>query len=153
MGVEMKVVVFSIGNEEYGVEVDKVRTIEKMLPFTRVPKTPAFVKGVINLRGVIVPIIDLRSRFGLVETAYTSNTRLIIVSAADLEVGLIVDSANDVINVDSDRIEQPPEVVGGIRAKYLQGIVKLEQSRLLVLLNLQEVLNKSELIQLQEMER
>ncbi|MCC2686316.1 MAG: chemotaxis signal transduction protein [Paenibacillaceae bacterium] len=152
MGVELKVVVFSIGNEEYGVEVDKVRTIEKMLPYTRVPKTPAFVKGVINLRGVIVPIIDLRSRFGLEETAYTSNTRLIIVAAADLEVGLIVDSANDVINVDSDRIEQPPEVVGGIRAKYLQGIVKLEQSRLLVLMNLQEVLNKSELIQLQEME-
>jgi purine-binding chemotaxis protein CheW len=153
MGVELKVVVFSIGNEEYGVEVDKVRTIEKMLPYTRVPKTPAFVKGVINLRGVIVPIIDLRSRFGLEETAYTSNTRLIIVSAADLEVGLIVDSANDVINVDSDRIEQPPEVVGGIRAKYLQGIVKMDQSRLLVLMNLQEVLNKSELIQLQEMER
>jgi purine-binding chemotaxis protein CheW len=153
MGVELKVVVFSIGNEEYGVEVDKVRTIEKMLPFTRVPKTPVFVKGVINLRGIIVPIIDLRSRFGLEETAYTSNTRLIIVAAGDIEVGLIVDSANDVINVDSERIEQPPEVVGGIRAKYLQGIVKMEQSRLLVLLNLQEVLNKSELIQLQEMER
>ncbi len=119
---------------------------------TRVPKTPAFVKGVINLRGIVVPVIDLRGRFGFAESEYTDATRIIIVAVNDLEVGLIVDSANDVINVDTDMIEAPPEIVGGIRAKYLRGIAKISGERLLIMLDLSEVLNKSELIQLQQIE-
>jgi purine-binding chemotaxis protein CheW len=150
MGEELKVIVFTLAHEQYGVEVDKVRTIERMLPLTRVPKTPPFVKGVINLRGVVVPVIDLRGRFGLPETDYTDNTRIIIVAVKEMEVGLIVDSANDVLDVDSDHIEDPPEVVGGIKAKYLRGVAKLNDDRLLVLLNLEEVLNKSEIVQLEQ---
>lgn len=150
MGQELKVIVFALGNEEYGVEVEKVKTIERMQPMTRVPKTPAFIKGVINLRGVVTPVIDLRGRFALEETEYTDNTRIIIVAVGDLEVGLIVDSANDVIDVDEDHIEEPPEVVGGIKAKYLRGIAKAGDDRLLVMLNLSEVLNKSEIIQLEQ---
>ncbi|CAG7602829.1 Chemotaxis protein CheW [Paenibacillus solanacearum] len=152
MGQELKVIVFALAHEEYGVEVDSVKTIERMLPMTRVPKTPAFVKGVINLRGVVTPVIDLRGRFGLPEADYTENTRVIIVSVGEIEVGLIVDSANDVIDVDSDTIEDPPEIVGGIKAKYLRGIAKVGDSRLLVLLNLHEVLNKSEIVQLEQIE-
>ncbi|GFR37708.1 chemotaxis protein CheW [Insulibacter thermoxylanivorax] len=151
MNEDLKVVVFSLGPEEYGVEVDKVRTIERMQPITRVPKTPDFVKGVINLRGVVVPIIDLRERFGLEAAPYTDNTRIIVVNQQSIEVGLIVDSANDVVDVNEDHIEEPPEIVGGIRAKYLRGIAKLENDRLLVLLNLQEVLNKDEIIQLEQL--
>lgn len=150
MGEELKVIVFSLAHEQYGVEVEKVRTIERMQPLTRVPKTPAFVKGVINLRGVVVPVIDLRGRFGLPEAEYTDNSRIIIVAVQDMEVGMIVDSANDVVDVDSDAIEQPPEIVGGIRAKYLRGLAKLSDDRLLVLLNLEEVLNKSEIVQLEQ---
>jgi len=153
MEEELKVIVFTLAHEEYGVEIDKVRTIERMMPLTRVPKTPPFVKGVINLRGVVVPVIDLRGRFGLPEREYTDNTRIIIVSVQDMEVGLIVDSANDVMDLDRGRLEAPPEVVGGIQAKYLQGIVKLDDQRLLVLLNLPEVLNKSEIVQLENFER
>ncbi|MFB6363986.1 chemotaxis protein CheW [Paenibacillus elgii] len=152
MGEELKVIVFALGKEEYGVEVEKVRTIERMQPMTRVPKTPEFVKGVINLRGVVTPVIDLRGRFGFPETEYTDNSRIIIVAVGDIEVGLIVDSANDVIDVDSDHIEDPPEIVGGIKAKYLRGIAKIGESRLLVLLNLQEVLSKSEIVQLENVE-
>jgi purine-binding chemotaxis protein CheW len=152
MGEELKVIVFALAHEEYGVEVDKVRTIERMLPMTRVPKTYAFIKGVINLRGVVVPVIDLRGRFGFPESEYTDNTRIIIVGVGDIEVGLIVDSANDVIDVDTDSIEDPPEIVGGIKAKYLQGITKIGDNRLLILLNLQEVLNKGEIIQLEQLE-
>ncbi|GAB2722054.1 chemotaxis protein CheW [Paenibacillus thermoaerophilus] len=151
MAEELKVIVFALGHEEYGVEVEKVKTIERMSPMTRVPKTPAFVKGVINNRGVVLPVIDLRGRFGLPEAEYTDNTRIIIVAVGDLEVGMIVDSASDVIDVNSDQIELPPEIVGGIRAKYLRGIAKIGE-RLLVLLNLEEVLNKSEIIQLEQME-
>lgn len=150
MAEELKVIVFSLANEEYGIEVDKVRTIERNLPITRVPKTPAFVKGVINLRGVVIPVIDLRGRFGLAETEMTDNTRIIIVAANELEVGFIVDSANDVIDLLDDAIEQPPEVVGGIQAKYLRGIAKIGEGRLLILLNLSEVLNRSEIIQLEQ---
>lgn len=150
MAEELKLIVFSLAHEQYGVEVERVRTIERMQPMTRVPKTPSFIKGVINLRGVVVPIIDLRGRFDLPESEYTDNSRIIIVAVKDMEVGMIVDAANDVVDVDSDSVEEPPEVVGGIRAKYLRGIAKLSDDRLLVLLNLEEVLNKSEIIQLEQ---
>jgi len=150
MGEELKVIVFSLGDEEYGVEVEHVQTIERMMPMTRVPKTPPFIKGVINLRGVVTPVMDLRGRFGLPEREYTDDTRIIIVKLGDIELGMIVDRANDVIDVDSDNIENPPEVVGGIRAKYLRGVAKIGDNRLLVMLNLKEVLNKEEIIQLEQ---
>lgn len=151
MSEELKIVVFALGEEEYGVEVEKVRTIERMMPMTRVPKTPDFVKGVVNLRGIVVPVIDLRERFSLETAEYTDNTRIIIVNQDTIEVGLIVDSANDFVDVEEDHIEEPPEIVGGIRAKYLRGIAKLGEDRLLVILNLQEVLNRDEIIQLEQM--
>lgn len=150
MAEELKVIVFTLANEEYGIEVDKVKTIERMAPITRVPKTPPFVKGVMNLRGVVVPVIDLRGRFGLPETEPTDHSRIIIVSTGDLEVGFIVDSANDVLDVSTDEIEQPPEVVGGVKAKYISGVAKLGEGRLLILLHLAEVLNRSEIIQLEQ---
>jgi purine-binding chemotaxis protein CheW len=151
MGEEIKVIVFALADEEYGVEVEKVKTIERMMPMTRVPKTYDFVKGVINLRGVVVPVIDLRGRFGLPQSEYTDNSRIVIIAVNDMEVGLIVDSANDVIDVDTDLIQDPPEIVGGVRAKYLQGVAKIGD-RLLVLLNLMEVLSKGEIIKLEELE-
>ncbi|MCM3745989.1 chemotaxis protein CheW [Paenibacillus pasadenensis] len=152
MGEEIKVIVFALGEEEYGIEVDKVKTVERIMPITRVPKTPPFVKGVVNLRGVVVPVIDLRGRFGLAEVETTDATRIIIVNSGELEVGFIVDQASDVTDINSDNIELPPEVVGGIQAKYLRGIAKTDGGRLLVMLNLSEVLNKAELVQLEQME-
>ncbi|MFM9277296.1 chemotaxis protein CheW [Paenibacillus jiagnxiensis] len=152
MGEEIKVIVFKLGEEEYGVEVDKVQSIERMVPITRVPKTFTFVKGVFNLRGVVMPVIDLRGRFGLEETEHTDQTRIIIVSVNDMQVGFIVDSANDVIDLNTDTIETPPEVVGGIKAKYLRGVAKISEERLLIMLNLSEVLNKSEIVQLESIE-
>lgn len=152
MGQEMKVIVFKLGHEEYGIEVDKVQTIERMMPITRVPKTFSFVKGVINLRGVVIPVIDLRGRFGLPEAEPSDQTRIIIVAANEMEVGFIVDSANDVIDLNSDSIDSPPDVVGGVKAKYLHGVARLSDERLLVMLNLSEVLNRSEIIQLESLE-
>ncbi|MGF7048764.1 purine-binding chemotaxis protein CheW [Paenibacillus sp. DS2015] len=152
MEEDIKVIVFKLGEEEYGIEVDKVQTIERMLPITRVPKTFSFVKGVVNLRGIVIPIIDLRGRFGLKEAEHTENTRIIIVVVNDMEVGFIVDSANDVIDLNSGQIESPPEVVGGIKAKYLQGVAKISDERLLIMLDLVEVLNKNEIIQLESIE-
>jgi len=152
MEEELKVIVFKLGSEEYGIEVDKVQTIERMMPITRVPKTFSFVKGVINLRGVVIPVIDLRGRFALPETEYTDQTRIVIVGVEDMQVGFIVDSANDVIDIKRDAIDSPPEVVGGVKARYLRGVAKLEDARLLIMLNLNEVLNKSEIVQLESIE-
>ncbi|WP_454190591.1 chemotaxis protein CheW [Paenibacillus sp. Marseille-Q7038] len=152
MAEDMKVIVFKLGTEEYGIEVERVQTIERMLPVTRVPKTYSFVKGVVNLRGVVIPVIDLGGRFSLPETEYTDQTRIIIVTVSDMQVGFIVDSANDVVDLNENDIETPPEIVGGIKAKYLRGVAKLEEDRLLIMLNLHEVLNKSEIISLESME-
>lgn len=146
---EMKAIVFQLKDEEYGVDVHQVRSIERLQEITRVPRTPSFVKGVINLRGVVTPVIDLRSRFELDETEPTDETRIIIVNANDLEVGMIVDSANDVIDVPASAVEQAPKVVGGIDAEYLDGVAKLER-RLLILLNLEKVLNPEEIIALRQ---
>src|SRR5690606_13171666 len=112
----------------------------------------AFIKGVINLRGVVVPVIDLKERFHLAQTEYTDDTRIIIVNVNDMEVGLIVDSANDVLDIDSDLIADPTEIVGGIKAKYIRGIASLEDQRLIVMLNMNEVLSKEELMQVEEIE-
>ncbi|WP_438432463.1 chemotaxis protein CheW [Gorillibacterium sp. sgz500922] len=152
MGEEIKVIVFKLGKEEYGVEVEKVETIERIVHLTRVPKTPPFIKGVMNLRGIVVPVLDLRGRFGLAETEHTDSSRIIIVNVGELKVGMIVDSADDVIDVDSGTISDPPEIVGGIKAKYLRGVARIGEERLLILLNLKEVLNKGELVQLEELE-
>lgn len=113
---EVKVIVFRLKDEEYGVEVGQVKSIERLEHITRVPNTPDFVKGVINLRGVVTPIIDLRKRFDFEELDFTESTRIIVVTVQDKEVGLIVDAANDVIDIPSDSIEPPPQVVGGVDA-------------------------------------
>ncbi|MCF6137129.1 chemotaxis protein CheW [Pseudalkalibacillus berkeleyi] len=141
---EMKAIVFQLMDEEYGVDVHQVRSIERMQEITRVPRTPSFVKGVINLRGIVTPVIDLRSRFDLEESEHTEETRIIIVNANDIEVGMIVDAANDVIDVPVNAVEQAPKVVGGVDAEYLDGVAKLEK-RLLILLNLEKVLNPEEM--------
>ncbi|MGG4443418.1 chemotaxis protein CheW [Brevibacillus fortis] len=148
---EVKVIVFRLKDEEYGVEVHQVKSIEKLEHITRVPRTPSFVKGVINLRGVVTPIIDLRNRFSLEESIYSEATRIIIVAVGELEVGLIVDAANDVIDIPVDAIEPPPEVVGGVEAAYLRGVAKLDK-RLLILLNLDKVLSTEEIKQLDAIE-
>lgn len=137
---EIKVIVFQLKDEEFGVDVNQVRSIERMQHITRVPRTFPFVKGVINLRGVVYPIINLRSRFDIEEEEYTDSTRIIIVAVEDMEVGLIVDSANDVIDIPVSSIEPPPEVVGGIEVEYIRGVVKLE-NRLFILLELEQVLS------------
>ncbi|MBD8587308.1 chemotaxis protein CheW [Peribacillus simplex] len=140
MSEDMKVIVFQIKDKEYAIPVDKVSGIEKLLHITRVPKALKFVKGVINLRGGITPIIDLRVRFDFEEVEYDESTRIIIVILDDMEVGLIVDSANDVLDIPVESIEPQPEVVGHLASEYISGVAKIEK-RLLVLINLEKALS------------
>jgi purine-binding chemotaxis protein CheW len=137
---EIKVIVFQIKDKEYAIPVDRVSGIEKLLHITRVPKMVSFIKGVINLRGVITPIIDLRTRFGFEEVEYNDSTRIIIVVMKGMEVGLIVDSANDVLDIPVASIEPQPEVVGHVAAEYISGVAKIDK-RLLILVHLEKALS------------
>jgi purine-binding chemotaxis protein CheW len=136
---EMKVIVFQLMDMEYAISVDIVQSIEKVLSITRVPKTPAYVKGVINLRGIVTPIVDLRERFGLASKEVDDSSRIIIVTLDEYDVGLIVDAANDVLDIPVDAIEPQPEVVGSIESDFISGVAKVEK-HLLVMLNLDKVL-------------
>lgn len=136
---EIKVIVFQLMDMEYAINVDAVQSIEKVLSITRIPKTPAYVKGVINLRGLVTPIVDLRERFGLASSEMDDSTRIIIVTLEDYEVGLIVDAANDVLDIPVDSIVPQPEVVGSIESDFISGVAKIGK-HLLVMLNLDTVL-------------
>ncbi|MBC5635983.1 chemotaxis protein CheW [Ornithinibacillus sp. BX22] len=148
---EKKVIVFQLKDEEFAVSVQQIGSIERIQTITRVPNTAHFVKGVINLRGVVTPIVDLRSRIGIEEAEYTESTRIIIVNLEDMEVGLIVDAANDVIDISTETIEPAPEVIGAVNADYIEGVVKLE-NRLLILLDLRKVLTNEEINELKNVE-
>lgn len=146
----MKVIVFKMANQFFGVDVEQVMSIERIADITSVPKTLSFVKGIINLRGVVTPVIDLREKLGLAVQDFGSETRLIVVRINEQDIALVVDAANDVMDIEKSAIEAPPAVVGGIRATYLHGVAKLKD-RLLVLLNLDRILSEDELTQVQTM--
>ncbi|MBE3570340.1 MAG: chemotaxis protein CheW [Bacillales bacterium] len=137
----LKVIAFQLGDNEYALPIHQVRSIERLMPITRVPKTVPFIKGVINLRGVVTPIIDLRTRFGLPEKEFDDGTRIIVATLNEMEVGFIVDGANDVLDISEDFIEPQPEMVGEIEAEYITGVAKWE-NRLLILLSLEKILEK-----------
>lgn len=136
---EIKVIIFELQDKEYAIEVEAVQSIERVISITRVPKTPSYVKGVINLRGVVTPIVDLGERFGLKPVEMSNNTRIIIVSLADYEVGLIVDAANDVLDIPIESIELQPKVVGSVESEFISGLAKIDK-RLFVMLDLSKVL-------------
>ncbi|MGV3488264.1 MAG: chemotaxis protein CheW [Tuberibacillus sp.] len=148
---EKKVIVFTLGGEKYGVNVEQVLSIEKAMEITRVPNTESYVKGIMNLRGVIYPVVDLQSRFRIGESKITSETRLCIVQMEDVKVALIVDAAEDVITIDGDRVESAPELVGGVEADYINGIAKID-SDLLILLNLDRVLRHDDVEKIKQIE-
>ncbi|MFJ8234340.1 chemotaxis protein CheW [Ureibacillus sp. NPDC094379] len=137
---QVKVIVFQLADKEYAIPVSNVQGIEKLMHITRVPKTEKYVKGVINLRGVITPIIDLRERFELPANDDADAARIIIITFDDKEVGFVVDSANDVMDIPVSAIEQQPEVVGTAEEEFISGVAKIE-NRLLILLHLEKVLN------------
>lgn len=134
-------VVFKLEEEYYGIRIDGVENIEKYMEITRVPKTPLYVKGVINMRGEIVPIIDLRLRLGLTEKDYDEETRIIINKIDDIMMGYVVDSAYEVIEIDQQSIEPRVQSENKNLETYISGIAK-DNDRMIILLDLNKVLNK-----------
>ncbi len=139
----IQLVSFKVGEEEFGVDILKVQEINKMTLITRVPNAPDFVEGVINLRGRVIPIVDLRKRLGMPEKQHDKNTRIIVVEIVSKTIGFVVDAVSEVLRISRDITEKPPELVAGIDADYITAVAKLED-RLLILLDLDKVLTKEE---------
>jgi purine-binding chemotaxis protein CheW len=142
-GDEQQLVVFELGAELYGVEIARVHEIIRLQTVTRVPRAPAFVEGVINLRGKVIPVVDLRRRFGLPSAEHTRSTRIVVVEIGDQVVGIVVDGVSEVLRVNTATVEPPSPVVAGIDSEYLHGIAKLPE-RLVILLDLDRVLARDE---------
>lgn len=142
-GEELQVVTFHLGKEEFAVPILQIQEINRLVEITRVPKSPDFVEGVINLRGKVIPIIDLRKRFSLPQAELGRYTRIVVVNMDSRMIGLIVDSVSEVLRLSQDAIEPPPPVVAGIESEYIRGLGKLE-GRLLILLDLNKILSRDE---------
>ncbi|MCB9209454.1 MAG: chemotaxis protein CheW [Ignavibacteriales bacterium] len=139
----LQLVSFKIGEAEFGVDILRVQEINKMMELTTVPNTPHFVEGVVNLRGRIIPVINLRSRLGLELKEYDSETRIIVVELIDKTIGFIVDEVKEVLRIPKSITEAPPEIVSGVDSDYITAIGKLED-RLLILLDLTKILSNEE---------
>lgn len=136
-----KCIVAQLDNQEYAIPVEKVGAIERKLHMTRVPKTAPCVKGVINLRGVITPIVHLRERFGMTSSVETNESnRIIIVHMENYDVGLIVDAAYDVLDIPQNKLEPAPQVIGAVDVDYIKGVAQVND-RLIMLLDLEKVLD------------
>ncbi len=139
----LQLVTFHIGEEEFGVEILKVQEIIRTMAITRVPKAPDFVEGVINLRGKVIPIIDLRKRFGMMAQEHDKHTRIIVIEINGVIVGFVVDSVSEVLRIPANTVEPPPAIISGIESEYISGVGKLAD-RLLILLDLDRLLSKGE---------
>ncbi|HIE12855.1 MAG TPA: chemotaxis protein CheW [Desulfotomaculum sp.] len=140
---EEQVVVFQLADQTYGMDIAAVSEIIRMEKVTYVPRAPEFVEGVINLRGRIIPVIDLRGRFGLKGAEHTRQSRIIVVEMAGVTVGLIVDAVLEVLRIPAESIEPPPAMVDGVDVAYLRGIA-LFDGRMIILLNLEKILEEDE---------
>jgi purine-binding chemotaxis protein CheW len=137
----MQLVSFRLAQEEYGIEITKVQEIILMGEITRVPQTPDYIKGLINLRSTVIPIVDLRLRFGLEQQAATDETRIMVVNVRGKTIGIIVDAVSEVLRISHEQIAPPPPTIAGLGREYLTGLVKRE-NRLLILLDIDKILGE-----------
>ncbi len=145
-------VIFRLGAEEFGMDVMNIKEIARITKITRVPHTPGFIEGIINLRGSLFTVINLRKKFGFVPKAIDANSRIIIAELEDKPVGMLVDEATEVLRIPVSDIEATPEMVTTeISKEYLWGVGKVE-NRLIILLDLKQVLAKTDLEELKEFE-
>jgi len=148
---ERQVVAFALGSETYGVDINKVKEIIPIQKIVPVPRAPVFVEGIINLRGKVIPVLDLRKHFGFEKKALDPNQRIVLTEVSDENVGVIVDSVSSVIRIPEDSIEPPASVIVGEEIEYIQGIAKLGDN-LIVLLDLTRIISDAQKRTLKEMD-
>lgn len=142
-----KIAVFTIAGEEFGIELEKIVEIIKPQKVTPIPKVPAFISGVVNLRGTVIPVMDLRARFSVKPSSFRE--RILIAKMHGEKIGLIVDSVKEIMNIEKEQIASPPTIFRGIKPEYLMGIGKMGD-RLIIILNLNSLLTAEEMILLEE---
>ena len=136
---EGKYLTFRIDKEQYGIEIRHVTEIVGQQKITEVPDMPPFVKGIINLRGSVIPVVDIRLRFRMPPREYDDRTCVIVVEANDSAVGIVVDTVNEVLNISADRVSAPPQVAQGEVKRYIKGIGRLEEE-VIILLSIDKLL-------------
>lgn len=139
----LQLVTFTLGNEEYAVDILKVQEINRMKEITRVPNSPQYVEGVINLRGKVIPVVNLRKKFGLAERENDEQSRIMIMDIQGITMGLVVDSVSEVLRVPSNIVEPTPPMASNISTEFIKGIAKLED-RLIILLDMDRLLGRAE---------
>lgn len=142
----LQLVSFRLGNEEYSVDILKVHEINRMMEITAVPNAPSYVEGVINLRGKVIPVINLRKKIGLPERGSDARSRIVVVDAGTA-VGLIVDAVSEVLRIPADVVEPAPEMTAGSGSEWIRGIGKLKD-RLLILLDIEKLVHSGNGVEL-----
>lgn len=136
---EEQLVTFSLGTEEFGVDIMRVQEIIRIPPITRVPKAPSYVEGVINLRGNVIPVVSLRSRFGMERVEETELSRVVVLQVQGKVFGVRVDAVTEVLRLNTEAIEPPPQVTMGMDSQFIRGVGKIGE-RLLILLDLTHIM-------------
>ena len=139
-----KYLTFNIGDEDYGLEIQYVIEIVVIQAITQVPDMPEYIKGVINLRGEVISVMDMRSRFGMTPREYDARTCIIVVNVNDLRIGLIVDMVKEVVDIPISQIDAPPRTHSGIQSSYIEGMGKVD-NQVKILLKVEKILYEEDL--------
>ncbi len=148
---EKQYVVFKLGKEEYGIDIMNVKEIIPYQDCIKVPNAPRFVEGIINYRGNVIPVICLKKRFYIDNTCIDSNTRIIVINLNEKQIGFIVDEASQTVRFDDSAIDPTPDIIAGVDRKYITGVGKLD-TRLIILIDLEQVLTDEEKVKISNME-
>jgi purine-binding chemotaxis protein CheW len=145
--MEKQLVIFELGPEYFGIDISMVEGINKMLEITKIPQSPAYLEGITNLRGSVLPVIDLHVRFGMPSQERTNETRIMVANLDGVKVGMVVSAVSEVLTIDDSVIEPPPPMVSNINSEFITGVAKIDK-RLVILLDLSKVLSFEEKIQI-----
>ena len=143
-------VIFKLDNEEYGLDIMKVNGIEKYQEVVKVPNSPEYIEGMINLRGEVLPIYSLRTKFKLTDKEPDDETKIIVVNTNDMKIGFVVDSVVEILNIDEENVESAPKLVTGINRKYIKSVAKQENDRMIVLIDIDLIVSDEEKLELGE---
>jgi purine-binding chemotaxis protein CheW len=143
VALERQVVVFKLGEKEYAIDILEVQEIQRYIEPTEVPNAPSFVKGIINLRGEIIPIFDINERFGKPPVQIDEGTKIIIVMVGDRKAGFIVNDVHEVLRISTDMISQVPDTIGGRVREFLKGVIKY-QDRLILWIDVEKLFSEEE---------
>ena len=148
---ENQYVVFELGKEEYGIDIMNVKEIVPYQESVKIPNAPAFVKGIINFRGNVIPIVDLKKKFNLPESEIDSDTRIIVIYFEDKLIGFIVDEASQTLRLEDENIDPTPDVISSVDRRYITGVGK-QDNRLIILIDLEKVLTEEEKARIDNLE-